>query len=470
MKVPIASIKVGVRKRRLDEEKVAELAESIQELGLLQPIGITKDSVLVFGLHRLEACRKIGWQEIDAEVVCDGDALRAELAQIHENLVRAELTALERAEHLARAKEIYEALHAQELAAKEAKKLSNLKQFQNAESVSLQDAVGQDTESDTVSASAQDAFTSWVARQVGVTDRTVQRAVQIASDIPSDVRDAIRETELADATRELLKLARLPEEEQRAVARVIADGKARKVGEAQAVLHREKVLSVQVVVPEQERVVLLHGDFREKMAELEDDSIDLIFTDPPYAWEYVPLYGELAAIAARKLKPGGSLIAYSGHQALGEVVRLMSEHLKFWWSIALVHSGTRRLVQGIGVYAGWKPLVWFVKGSRSATQIVDDVFFSEPPDKSYHEWAQSTKEAEYYISKLCPPGGLVVDPFAGSATTLIAAYRLGARSIGYEIDEARYKAALQRLSQVLSDQSSQRSEGMDATHFQEALF
>jgi ParB family chromosome partitioning protein len=99
--IPIASIRIENRLRPLDSAKVAELAASIAELGLLQPIGIRPDGTLVYGYHRLEACKQLGWTEIPA-VVVDGDDLRAELAEISENLIRNELTLLERAEHLAR--------------------------------------------------------------------------------------------------------------------------------------------------------------------------------------------------------------------------------------------------------------------------------------------------------------------------------------------------------------------------------
>lgn len=52
------------RKRDLDPEKVASLAESILEEGMKVPIRIRRDKderlVLVEGLHRLEACRALG--------------------------------------------------------------------------------------------------------------------------------------------------------------------------------------------------------------------------------------------------------------------------------------------------------------------------------------------------------------------------------------------------------------------------
>jgi uncharacterized ParB-like nuclease family protein len=52
--------------RDLDEAAVEELAGSIRASGLLQPIMVkpTGDGYeLVFGLHRLEACKRLGWKK-----------------------------------------------------------------------------------------------------------------------------------------------------------------------------------------------------------------------------------------------------------------------------------------------------------------------------------------------------------------------------------------------------------------------
>lgn len=58
--------------------------------------------------------------------------------------------------------------------------------------------------------------------------------------------------------------------------------------------------------------------YYEKSKEIPDNSIDLIFTDPPYETLY--LYGELAKVAIRVLKPGGHLVIYVGGYELFEFI------------------------------------------------------------------------------------------------------------------------------------------------------
>lgn len=69
--------------------------------------------VLVAGAHRLAAAKALAWSHIDC-IEVDDDDLRAELWEIDENLMRAELSPAEQAEHLSRRKEVWEALRVSE--------------------------------------------------------------------------------------------------------------------------------------------------------------------------------------------------------------------------------------------------------------------------------------------------------------------------------------------------------------------
>ena len=112
MRIHISEIAIAQRRRGLDEATVARLMDSIKITGLLHPITITKRETgygLVAGLHRMEACKRLGHLEI--EVVAIGEtALQAELAEIDENLVRAELPPIQRADSHARREEILKEL------------------------------------------------------------------------------------------------------------------------------------------------------------------------------------------------------------------------------------------------------------------------------------------------------------------------------------------------------------------------
>jgi hypothetical protein len=58
------------------------------------------------------------------------------------------------------------------------------------------------------------------------------------------------------------------------------------------------------------------GDCRKVLADVSDNSVPLILTDPPYPDEADPLHIWLAEFAARTLIPGGSLICFTGHHRL----------------------------------------------------------------------------------------------------------------------------------------------------------
>jgi ParB family chromosome partitioning protein len=175
----VEDIDVGNRLRPIDEAAVVALAESMQRLGQLSPISVycPDDStlLLVTGLHRLEAAKRLGWDEIDALFVT-GNEIDRELQEIAENLHRSELTVLERDTQIGRWAELT------------AVKVGQL---------------------DPPSGGAQPAEKGVrkVARELNLERKDVERAVKVAS-ISSEAKKAAKVAGLDDNRTALLAVAK----------------------------------------------------------------------------------------------------------------------------------------------------------------------------------------------------------------------------------------------------------------------
>jgi SAM-dependent methyltransferase len=189
------------------------------------------------------------------------------------------------------------------------------------------------------------------------------------------------------------------------------------------------------------------GDYRKTGECIADESVDLVFTDPPFERRHIKQYADLGRFAARVLKPGGSLITYIPDYALPQVLSLVLQpaELRFWWPLAVQHGGQTRVLDKFGINVRHKTLLWFVKGGQRARRAQVDSLVVSRPDKRYHAWGQGVVEAAYFIEKLTAPGGLVVDPYAGGGTTCVAAIAAGRQYVAFEKDR---KSALKARGRV----------------------
>ena len=103
--VPVRDIKIRFRLRDPSDEKVVEIAESISQIGLLNPITLDTKHHLIAGYHRLLAFKSLKRDTIPA-VIKDVDDEYGELCEIDENLKRAELSLGNQSRHLARREEL----------------------------------------------------------------------------------------------------------------------------------------------------------------------------------------------------------------------------------------------------------------------------------------------------------------------------------------------------------------------------
>ncbi len=190
---------------------------------------------------------------------------------------------------------------------------------------------------------------------------------------------------------------------------------------------------------------LLLGDFRKRAKEIPDASISIIFTDPPYAREFLPLFDEVGKLGRRVLKPGGLLLTYSRSMYLPQIYAMLGAHLEYFWTCAIRHTGSNKFIPNKNIHQGWKPILAYYKPTFNKywRPFVDII--SGTKSKEHHKWEQSVLEAEHYLKALCPKNGVALDPMCGSGTTLVAGIKLGLECIGIEIDKAAFATAEERI-------------------------
>lgn len=183
------------------------------------------------------------------------------------------------------------------------------------------------------------------------------------------------------------------------------------------------------------------GDFEEVFADIEDGSVDCIITDPPYPKEFLECWTKLSRFAKRVLKPNGFCIAYSGQMHLPEVMKRMNEHLDYYWTFAVYHEGQTQIVNGVNLICRWKPVLIFQNKKKKLNNTFQDYFISEQREKQGHDWQQSKSGVGYLIEMFTKPNDLILEPFAGSGTTIKAAIEKGRRIKAAEIKSDTFNIA-----------------------------
>jgi ParB-like chromosome segregation protein Spo0J/N6-adenosine-specific RNA methylase IME4 len=229
------------RMRQLRPETVNEVAESIQKHGLLQPIVVrpkTKGEgyTLVAGHHRLEAAQQLRLKTIDCRIVDGIDADEARLAEIDENLIRADLTPSERAAHHAERKALYLKLHP------ETKRGAAGGEATAAKAGKSKMAKGQN-------GPQPPAYAKDAAKKTGQSSRTIKRDVTRGEKIDHDVLTGLAGTSL-DKGDELDAMAKLPKSQQRKLAKRAKAGEkvsAKTTVKAMHRAEREKELAGKII-------------------------------------------------------------------------------------------------------------------------------------------------------------------------------------------------------------------------------
>lgn len=235
---------------------------------------------------------------------------------------------------------------------------------------------------------------------------------------------------------------------------------------------------------EDENVKLYHGDCREGMAAMEDRAVSAVITDPPYSDStHENIRGNSSAAKAHgnrvlsgtlgfnsiSLDDLESSVSEMGRVSSGWVVATLDYKHAFRFD-ASPPPGLRMLRVGVWVKPnpmpqisgdrpgqGWEAIAFLHRddvrpkwngGGRAG------VWAASTAHNIAHPTAKPLSMVRDWVTLFTNPGDTVLDPYAGSGTTLRAAADSGRKAIGFEIDEAYCEVAATRLSQQAFDFSA----------------
>lgn len=226
---------------------------------------------------------------------------------------------------------------------------------------------------------------------------------------------------------------------------------------------------------EDDSVALYHGDCREVLASMGDESVDCVITDPPYT--------ERTHGMAKSNKGAGHRVKAVRFDAitdadLTQVVvecgrisrRWVVTNLDYRHAIAFDNDppeGLRVLRVGVWVKTnpmpqisadrpgqGWEAIAYMHRESLKPTWNGGGKagnFIAPVQQNAGHPTVKPIGMVTEWVNWFTNPGDTVFDPFAGSGTTLRAALNEGRRAIGVELDERYCELIAKRLDQGVLD-------------------
>ena len=332
-KMPIDSVIITNRTRK-DFGDIKSLAESISAVGLLQAIVINENNELIDGQRRIKAYVQLGIKEIPFYRVNLKEII---LGEFHANSNRKDFTSSER---VAISNAVEEFLR------KHSKVVGRPRSVQKSDKTTIKasrlsaESTNERSENNVVKLTTfSGRVKDNVSRYFGISRNTLEKEkdiVNAAEQNPELFGELVKKVDLKKIS---VDKAFHEIQKQNKKAQIFASVK-------------------NTINNTSSNIVLMHGDFRQLSKTIPNQIIDLIFTDPPYAAEYIPLYEDLAVTAYGVLREGGSLVTYVGHYAIPKVIEMMENAgLTYWWPITVVLSGAFAKHYPKQVTIKWKPLL-----------------------------------------------------------------------------------------------------------------
>jgi adenine-specific DNA-methyltransferase len=198
---------------------------------------------------------------------------------------------------------------------------------------------------------------------------------------------------------------------------------------------------------------IIQGDCIQTMKDLEAGSVDFALTDPPYVVSYRGRDGRTVtndtnaswmrpafAQIYRVLKPASFCVSFYGWNR----VHLFMSAWRDAGFRAVGHLVFRKCYASSARFLRYQHEAAYLlaKGDVAPpAQPIPDVIDFRYTGNKLHPTQKPVDALKPLIAAFCAPGGVVLDPFAGSGTTLVAAAQLQRRFIGIEIDPQHYRTA-----------------------------
>lgn len=221
---------------------------------------------------------------------------------------------------------------------------------------------------------------------------------------------------------------------------------------------------------EADGITIYHGDCREVLPSIEPASVALLVSDPPYGMAFGGFRGVQANVSADGARQGVRIVRqmlFEARPVLRPDAHLyLFCHWESWPDFYDAASGAVNIKNalvwhkdrgGMGdtatEYARDYEIILYGALGRKPLQGRRDgaVLRGHPPVRSQDRQHPTEKPVDllaYLVRKSSEAGDAVLDPFAGSGSSLVAARNLGRRAIGIEIEERYCEIAAQRLSQT----------------------
>ena len=305
------------------------------------------------------------------------------------------------------------------------------------------------------------AFTEDTAEKTGQSRRTIEQEIQIARDISPEVKEKIRDTELADRKKDLLMLARMEPEQQEQIVDKIVSGEFKDVKTAiNAIkLLEAKKEAEEAAIKTDVELSIHHGDCIDWLKSLPEDA-DLLITDPPYATD-VENIEEFAnswlPVALNRVKSTGRAYVCIGAypEELKAYLNIDPGHLELCQVLVWTYRNTLGPSPKDRYKLNWQAILYYkgVDAPELNCPIMTEQFSVQDinaPDnrhgayERWHAWQKPDELAERLIRHSTKEGDVVIDPFAGTGTFILAATKLNRVAFGCDKDSGMIQIAHSR--------------------------